>query len=158
MKPGDEYHRFAHWSEEDQCYIGYCPDLYFGGVCHAANELEAYGELCSIIQDEVRHRTAKGEALSACRPHHPRLAFRHRLRRGRESVCSRRAGYCQPNGPVWKAQFRTHGAATKISPAITPKAQPQSLGGRWKTSAPQLSHRHFAGEGLALRLETRILG
>ena len=34
MKPEDRYHRFVRWSDEDQCYIGYCPDLYFGGTCH----------------------------------------------------------------------------------------------------------------------------
>lgn len=65
MKPGDQFYRFVRWSEEDQCYIGYCPDLYFGGVCHADTELEAYSELCGIIQDEVIHRLAKGEPLPA---------------------------------------------------------------------------------------------
>jgi predicted RNase H-like HicB family nuclease len=40
MKPEDRYHRFVHWSDEDQCYIGYCPDLYFGGVCHGELEEE----------------------------------------------------------------------------------------------------------------------
>ena len=34
MKPEDRYHRFVRWSDEDQCYIGYCPDLYLGGTCH----------------------------------------------------------------------------------------------------------------------------
>jgi len=34
MKPEDRYHRFVRWSDNDQCIIGYCPDLYFGGVCH----------------------------------------------------------------------------------------------------------------------------
>ena len=63
MKPEDRYHCFVQWSDEDQCYIGYCPDLYFGGVCHAYVELEAYSELCSIIRGEVAHRLAQGQAL-----------------------------------------------------------------------------------------------
>ena len=59
MKPEDRYHRFVQWSDEDQCYIGYCPDLYFGGVCHADVEHKAYRELCTIIREEV----AQGQAL-----------------------------------------------------------------------------------------------
>jgi predicted RNase H-like HicB family nuclease len=63
MKPADKYHRFIHWSDEDQCYIGYCPDLYFGGVCHGSDEEETYAELCSIVREEIAHRLAKGENL-----------------------------------------------------------------------------------------------
>jgi len=63
MKPEDRYHRFVQWSDEDQCYIGYCADLYFGVVCHADNELEAYSELCTIIREEVAHRLSQGQTL-----------------------------------------------------------------------------------------------
>ncbi len=72
MKPGDQYHRFVHWSEEDRCCIGYCPDLYFGGVCHAGTELEAYSNLYEAIQDEIRHRLAKGETLPTATDRIPR--------------------------------------------------------------------------------------
>ncbi len=51
------------WSDEDRCYIGYCPDLYFGGVCHGDSEEETYAELCSIVRDEIDHRLEKGETL-----------------------------------------------------------------------------------------------
>ena len=63
MKPEDRYHRFVRWSDEDQCYIGYCPDLYFGGVCHGDQEVATYAKLCSIVRDEIAHRLAKGETL-----------------------------------------------------------------------------------------------
>lgn len=63
MKPEDRYHRFVHWSDEDQCYIGYCPDLYYGGVCHGDREEAAYADLCAIVRDEIAHRQAKGETL-----------------------------------------------------------------------------------------------
>jgi hypothetical protein len=63
MKPEDRYHRFVQWSDEDQCYIGYCPDLYFGGVCHAEVELDAYRELCTIVQEEIAHRLAQAQTL-----------------------------------------------------------------------------------------------
>jgi hypothetical protein len=63
MKAEDRYHRFVRWSEEDQLYIGYCPDLYFGGVCHGPNDEHVYAELCGIIRDEVAHRLSRGETL-----------------------------------------------------------------------------------------------
>jgi len=63
MKPEDRYHRFVRWSDEDQCYIGYCPDLYFGGVCHGDQEESTYAELCAIVRDEIVHRLSKGEDL-----------------------------------------------------------------------------------------------
>ncbi len=28
MKTEDQYLRFVRWSEEDNAYIGYCPDLF----------------------------------------------------------------------------------------------------------------------------------
>jgi hypothetical protein len=59
----DRYQRFVRWSDEDQCYIGYCPDLYLGGVCHGAREEDTYAELCGIVRDEIAHRSANGELL-----------------------------------------------------------------------------------------------
>lgn len=63
MKVADQYHRFVRWSDDDHLYIGYCPDLYYGGVCHGENEEQVYTELCGIIRDEIEHRQQKGEAL-----------------------------------------------------------------------------------------------
>ena len=63
MKVADQYHRFVRWSDEDELYIGYCPDLYFGGVCHGKDEEDVYAELCGIIRDEVIYRQEKGDAL-----------------------------------------------------------------------------------------------
>jgi hypothetical protein len=60
MKPADRYHRFVRWSDDDQCYIGYCPDLYLGGVCHGERKNETYAKLCAIVRDEIVHRLTKG--------------------------------------------------------------------------------------------------
>lgn len=54
---------FVKWTDEDECYIGYCPDLFFGGVCHGACEEATYAELCAVVRAEVDHRLAKGEEL-----------------------------------------------------------------------------------------------
>ena len=56
VKPEDRYQRFVRWSDEDQCHIGYCPDLYYGDGKDAT-----YTALCAIVRDEVAHRLAKGE-------------------------------------------------------------------------------------------------
>ena len=53
MKSKDQYLRFVRWSDEDQLYIGYCPDLFRGGVCHSKSELEAYAELCEIVAENI---------------------------------------------------------------------------------------------------------
>ena len=63
MKIADRYHRFVRWSEEDQLYIGYCPDLYFGGICHGEEEEAVYSELCGHIREEIEHRQTRGDAL-----------------------------------------------------------------------------------------------
>ena len=63
MKPEDRYHRFVLGSDADECYIGYCPDLYAGGVCHGDQEEATYGALCEIVRDEIAHRQRKGEKL-----------------------------------------------------------------------------------------------
>lgn len=63
MKPADSYHRFVKWTDEDQCYIGYCPDLFYGGVCHGEQEEQTYADLCTLVRDEIAHRLAKGETL-----------------------------------------------------------------------------------------------
>lgn len=65
LKPAGSYLRFVKWSEEDQCHIGYCPDLYDGGVCHGENEGDTYAQLCAIILDETGHRSANAETLAA---------------------------------------------------------------------------------------------
>lgn len=62
MKPQDQYLKFVRWEEDDQLYVGYCPDLFpWGGVCHAKTEEEAFRTLCQLVQDEVDELTATGK-------------------------------------------------------------------------------------------------
>jgi predicted RNase H-like HicB family nuclease len=71
MKPQDRYLMFVRWSDEDQLYVGYCPDLFpFGGVCHGATPVEAYGKLCEIVEDTVATAQQQGIELppAATRP------------------------------------------------------------------------------------------
>ena len=62
MKAQDRYLSFVRWSEQDQAYIGYCPDLFpAGGVCHGKTPVDAFARLCEIIQDTVA--TAEAQSL-----------------------------------------------------------------------------------------------
>lgn len=54
MKAADRYLMFVRWSEEDDAYVGYCPDLFpAGGVCHGATPTDAYAKLLEIVEDTV---------------------------------------------------------------------------------------------------------
>jgi predicted RNase H-like HicB family nuclease len=50
MKATDIFHRWVSWSEGDQCYVGYCPDLFLGGV-HGDDPIEVARELQSVIDE-----------------------------------------------------------------------------------------------------------
>ena len=64
MKAQDQYLQFVRWSEEDNAYVGYCPDLFpWGGVCHGATAVEAFTHLSEIVEDSVTTAQSKGLAL-----------------------------------------------------------------------------------------------
>jgi predicted RNase H-like HicB family nuclease len=66
MKVEDQYLKFVRWRDEDQQYIGYCPDLFpWGGVCHGVDEEEAYRQLRQLILNEVTELAAAGKDLPA---------------------------------------------------------------------------------------------
>ena len=44
------YVKIVERSDEDQCYIGSCPGLFYGG-CHGDNEQEVFSELCRIVEE-----------------------------------------------------------------------------------------------------------
>ena len=48
-----DYLKFVQWSEADQLFIGYCPDLFIGGVCHGSDEQKVYRELSRLVADEI---------------------------------------------------------------------------------------------------------
>ena len=45
MKDSAKYVKVVTWSEEDQCFVGSAPGLFFGG-CHGDDEKEVFHELC----------------------------------------------------------------------------------------------------------------
>ena len=46
------YAKFVEWSDEDQCFIGRCPELALGGV-HGTDEAKVYAELCEAVEEWV---------------------------------------------------------------------------------------------------------
>jgi hypothetical protein len=52
MKDSARYAKIVEWSEEDNCYVGSCPGLIFGG-CHGDNEKLVFEELCQIVDEAI---------------------------------------------------------------------------------------------------------
>lgn len=61
-KKSDRYLKVVEWSEEDQCYIGSCPGLMFGGV-HGQSEKAVYDELCQVLEEWVEQVEEDGVTL-----------------------------------------------------------------------------------------------
>ena len=58
MKKSDLYHKWVEWSEQDQVYIGKCPDLITG--IHGDDPVRLYSELCEIVEDVIQHFETEG--------------------------------------------------------------------------------------------------
>ena len=51
MKAHGRYHKWVEWSEEDQTYIGRCPDVITG--IHGDDLVQLYGELCDVVEEVI---------------------------------------------------------------------------------------------------------
>ena len=49
-----DYLKFVRWHDEDGVYVGYCPDLFIGGVCHGKDERKVYAELYARVTEEIK--------------------------------------------------------------------------------------------------------
>ena len=52
MRESARYAKIVEWSDEDQCFVGSCPGLFYGG-CHGDNEQQVFAELCSIVEETI---------------------------------------------------------------------------------------------------------
>ena len=48
MRDSARYVKIVEWSDEDQCFVGSCPGLFYGG-CHGDDEQAVFAELCEIV-------------------------------------------------------------------------------------------------------------
>ncbi|MBF0210375.1 MAG: hypothetical protein HQK64_04595 [Desulfamplus sp.] len=58
----NNYVKIIEWSEEDQCFVGSCPGLFYGG-CHGNNEKDVFSELCDIVKDTIKLYKQDGKLL-----------------------------------------------------------------------------------------------
>src|ERR1035441_8035349 len=82
------YAKFVEWSDEDQCFIGRCPEIMVGGV-HGGDEARVYAELCQAVEEMLELIHADGHTLPE-----PLAAkkFRRKILYGIVSGCRGNAG------------------------------------------------------------------
>jgi predicted RNase H-like HicB family nuclease len=62
MKDSDRYVKIVEWSEEDECYIGSAPGLFYGG-CHGDDEQLVFAEVCEIVDEWIEIFKKDGRPL-----------------------------------------------------------------------------------------------
>jgi predicted RNase H-like HicB family nuclease len=60
MTESARYLKIVEWSDEDQCFVGSCPGLFYGG-CHGTDEKQVFEELCQMVEEtiELFHQDGK---------------------------------------------------------------------------------------------------
>jgi len=62
MSQGDRYVKLVEWSDEDSCFIGSCPELFYGG-CHGADPKRVFSELCDLVEASIQLYQREGRSL-----------------------------------------------------------------------------------------------
>ncbi|MEQ1646486.1 MAG: type II toxin-antitoxin system HicB family antitoxin [Pyrinomonadaceae bacterium] len=58
----DKYKKIVYWSDEDECYIGVCPELMYGGV-HGDDPVEVFRELNEAVEETIEIILSDGNPL-----------------------------------------------------------------------------------------------
>lgn len=61
-KEADLYTKVVYWSDEDQCFIGMCPELMFGGI-HGNDALQVFTELNQAVDEVIGIMKESGKPL-----------------------------------------------------------------------------------------------
>ena len=61
-KEADLYKKIVYWSDEDNCFIGMCPELMFGGV-HGDDALKVFIDLNQAIDEAIQIIKEDGKQL-----------------------------------------------------------------------------------------------
>jgi predicted RNase H-like HicB family nuclease len=48
----EKYVKIVEWSEEDRCFVGTCPELFYGG-CHGDDPSAVFDELYEIVAETI---------------------------------------------------------------------------------------------------------
>lgn len=58
----DSYEKIVYWSDEDTCFIGMCPELFYGGV-HGDDPKAVFDELLEVVDEWVEIFEKDGKPL-----------------------------------------------------------------------------------------------
>ena len=61
MKTIDTYHKWVEWSDEDQVYLGKCPDLITG--IHGDDAVKVYRDLYEVVEEVIQHFESEKRTL-----------------------------------------------------------------------------------------------
>lgn len=61
-KEADLYKKIVYWSDEDDCFIGRCPELMYGGV-HGKDALKVFKELNVAVEEVIEIYKEDGTPL-----------------------------------------------------------------------------------------------
>ena len=64
MNESARYVKIVEWSDTDQCFVGSCPGLLYGG-CHGDDEKEVFAELCDVVEEAIELYKKDGKPLPA---------------------------------------------------------------------------------------------
>jgi predicted RNase H-like HicB family nuclease len=62
MNESARYVKIVEWSDEDNCFVGSCPGLFYGG-CHGDDEKEVFAEICDLAEEIVALYKREGKPL-----------------------------------------------------------------------------------------------
>lgn len=62
MTNASRYVKIVEWSDEDRCYVGSCPGLFYGG-CHGDDERSVFAELCELVEETISLYQQEGRVL-----------------------------------------------------------------------------------------------
>ena len=62
MKASDRYVKLVEWSDQDDCFIGSCPELFYGG-CHGSDAKAVFAELCDLVDESIELYRCEGKPL-----------------------------------------------------------------------------------------------
>ena len=62
MSESTKYIKIVEWSDENECFVGYCPGI-IGPCCHGDNEIEVFRQLCEIVDELLAHAQERNKPL-----------------------------------------------------------------------------------------------
>jgi len=62
MKQSTRYAKIVEWSDQDQCFVGSCPGLFYGG-CHGSDEKEVFAKTCELVDETLELYRREGKPL-----------------------------------------------------------------------------------------------